>query len=507
MVDAITATWHGGNYQARVFWENALNLLDENSCVAEVTFEASGPKSFDDVVVRYDPPVARSGPHRIDAEYHQVKWHVDTGGRFGYEDFIDPKFIGAKSISLLQRLKDAREKLPAGEMAQFTFVTTYRVGDDDPLKDLISGNDRTLLLERLFDGTGPRGRMGKVRHCWSQHLGLENDDLLRGLLTGFRLFEGHRTLDELRDQINQKATYLGVMGVSAANSDFRFDELARQLKVRKLNGLNRESLVQVCREEGLIVEKLRDGDGALPVAIRTFLGPAADVSDATPENTLVLTEHFRQRYLQEGRDWQNDLRPLVEQFLRCVVPRAPRMKLILDAHASIAFLAGSVLDVKSAVQVSLVQKGRVGARIWRPDDSSDDSGKCFDAAVHALGGNDDIAVAVSVAQPVEAHVRRYLAEHLPQIGELLTFGFPEGAGHQVVAGGAHAAALAEQVANRVRAARQDHPDAVAHIFAAVPNSMMFFLGQHHQSIAPCVVYEYDFDRKGNKSYHPSIVID
>jgi hypothetical protein len=507
VVDAITAPWHGGNYQARVFWENALNLLDENSCVAEVTFEANGPKSFDDVVVRYDPPVARSGPHRINAEYHQVKWHVDTGGRFGYKDFVDPKFIGAKSFSLLERLKDVREKVPAGETAQFTFVTTYRVADDDPLKDLISGIDRTLLLERLFDGTGPRGRMGQIRHCWARHLGLVNDDLLKDLLTGFRLFEGHRTLDELRDQINQKAKYLGVVGVSATNSDFRFDELARQLKVRKLNGLNRDSLIRVCREEGLTVEKSRDSDGALPVAIRAFLGPAADVSGATPENTLVLTEHFRQRYLQDGRDWQRDLRPLVEQFLLGVVPRAPRMKLILDAHVSIAFLAGSVLDVKSAVQVSLVQKGRVGARIWRPDDGSDDGGKRFEAANHALGGGGDIAVAVSVAQPVEAHVRRYLSEQLPQVGQLLTFGFPEGAGHQLVAGGAHAAALAEQVASQVRAARQDHPDAVAHIFAAVPNSMMFFLGQHHQSIAPCIIYEFDFDRKGNKSYQPSIVFE
>jgi hypothetical protein len=30
---------------------------------------------------------------------------------------------------------------------------------------------------------------------------------------------------------------------------------------------------------------------------------------------------------------------------------------------------------------------------------------------------------------------------------------------------------------------------------------------HHQGIAPCVVYEFDFDRKGNKSYQPSFAID
>ena len=52
MVDAVTPRWHGDNYQARIFWENAFNLLLPNTCVVEVTFEADGPKAFDDVVVK-----------------------------------------------------------------------------------------------------------------------------------------------------------------------------------------------------------------------------------------------------------------------------------------------------------------------------------------------------------------------------------------------------------------------------------------------------------------------
>jgi hypothetical protein len=55
--------------------------------------------------------------------------------------------------------------------------------------------------------------------------------------------------------------------------------------------------------------------------------------------------------------------------------------------------------------------------------------------------------------------------------------------------------------------RDDDPDALVHIFAACPNSLLFFMGQHHQGIAPCVIYEFDFDRQGNKSYQPSFVID
>ena len=40
-----------------------------------------------------------------------------------------------------------------------------------------------------------------------------------------------------------------------------------------------------------------------------------------------------------------------------------KLRLILDAHASIAFLSGSVLDLKSGVETHLVQKGRVGTQV------------------------------------------------------------------------------------------------------------------------------------------------
>lgn len=352
-------------------------------------------------------------------------------------------------------------------MAQFTFLTTYRVADGDPLANLISGIDRTLMLQKLFDGTGDGSRMGKVRRLWREHLELTCDDELKSVLTGFRIIEGYRTLDELRDQINLKAQTVGVMAVSAGDSDFRYDELARQLKIRRLNALNRESLIQFCREEGMVVDRRAPSDPALPIAIRSFLGPAADVSDATPENTLLLTDHFRQRYLQDGRDWQRDLKPLVEDFLRGAVRKAPRLQLILDAHASIAFLAGSVLDVKSAIEVRLVQKGRVGARVWHADDGTATNPARFAVERHKISPGREIGVAISVAQSVEAQARQYIANQLTGLGELVTFNLPDGPGHQAVSGGGHAAALAEQVAHVVRQVKEDDADTVVHVFAAV----------------------------------------
>lgn len=504
MADAVVARWHGDNYQARVFWENALNLLSPDSCVAEVTFEADGPKAFDDVVVKYDPPVARSGPNRISAEYHQVKWHVEMGGRFGYEDFTEPDFIGARSFSLLERLRQAQQTAPAS--AQFTFLTTYRVRDGDPLALLISGNDKTLLVERLFDGTTDRSRMGRVRKCWREHLQLADDEQLRAVVSGLRVVDGHRSLQELREQINVKAEAVGVRACNAADSDFRYDELARQLKVRKLNALDREALLQLCEGEGLLVGRPADPDPFLPIAIRSFLGPAADIVGAAPEDTLLLTDEFRQRYLQEGHEWQRDVRPEVERFLREAVKKSPKLRLILDAHASIAFLAGAVFDLKSGVETQLVQKGRVGTRTWRADDGSGAKGSLFNIEDKQLAKGRDIAIAISVSQPTMAQVRAYLTERLPSVGKLISCAMPTGPGQNNVVGGEHAAALAEQVSNCVRAEKEKDPDAVTHIFAAAPNTLLFYLGQHHQAMAPCIVYEFDFDRRGNRTYQPSFTI-
>ena len=55
--------------------------------------------------------------------------------------------------------------------------------------------------------------------------------------------------------------------------------------------------------------------------------------------------------------------------------------------------------------------------------------------------------------------------------------------------------------------KQKSPASMVHIFAAAPNSLLFFLGQEHQAIAPCIVYEFDFDSRSHKTYQPSFVID
>lgn len=503
MADAITATWHGNNYQSRFFWIYAMDLLRPETCVSEVTFEANGPKSFDDVVVHYDPPIAKGGANRIQSEYFQVKWHTDADGRFGYEDLIDPQFIGANSISILERLRDAKKD--AAPNARFVLVTTYRIKDGDPLSRLVSANDRLVMIERLFDQTTDRSKMGKVRKLWREHLGLPDDDTLMEVVDGLSIYEWHAPQQQLREEINVRANIVGLQPFSASNSDFRYDELARQLKIRKINQLTPESLTRIAKEEGIWVGKAAQADPPLTIAIRSFVGLSTQTVPARPENTLMLNDSFRQRYLHDDRDWQRDIRPRVVKFLKDRTASAHTVRLVMDAHASIAYLSGSELHLKSGKRIELVQKGRIGSTTWVADDGTE--GDLLECDVDAVSDRADIALAIAITQPVEKNVQRFVADHLPEVGRTIAFRPSGGPGQQSIAGGAHAAQLAEQIAYRVKELKTDQSDSLIHIFAACPNSVLFFLGQNHSAIGPVIVYEYDFDGEGNRSYQPSFQID
>jgi hypothetical protein len=50
---------------------------------------------------------------------------------------------------------------------------------------------------------------------------------------------------------------------------------------------------------------------------RRLRGPSDfDLIGASPENTLLRVDHFRERYFRDDLDWQVDIRPKVERFLR-----------------------------------------------------------------------------------------------------------------------------------------------------------------------------------------------
>ncbi|MBY5439054.1 SAVED domain-containing protein [Rhizobium leguminosarum] len=499
MADAVIANWDGHDYQARFFWIHASGLRNpETPHVVEVSYETDGPKGFDDVVVRYNPGRAGRRSFRVETAHHQVKFHVNQAGRFGFRDLIEPEFIGATAVSILERLKEAVEKAPPN--STFTLVTTDRVRDDDPLSKLLKTADKSVDVDKLAVGKTERSEMGEVRALWRNHLKLDTDEELFAILDTFHIMEGYHSLQDMREHVDLRFQVVGLS--SGGNSlEFKFDGAARALKVTQRNRLTREAFEELCIEQGWI--KSTQPEVRKNISIRSFTDGPTDYLDATPENTLSLLHMFDARHLQAGADWDTDVRPAVEGFLTGVRETDKNIRLVLDSHSSVAFLAGAMLGFKTNTHVELNQKGRGPTTVWRSDDGK--AGPPASTSLIDIGDGSDVAVVVSFSRNALADVQEYVKANVATVGRILHVTPHGGTGQKSLAGGAHAADLADQIADAVKALRPAF-GARRHIFISGPNAFAFFMGQHRDAMGPVTLYEFDFKGAVDGSYHPSFRI-
>jgi SMODS-associated and fused to various effectors sensor domain len=511
MADAVTAQLRGHDYQGLLFWLEATLLLDLKSNVVRVTYEAKGPKAFDDVVVEYDPAVVMGGSDRVSATYISSKWKTTSADRFGHLDLAEPAFIGATSVSFLQRLKDAQEALaPTGAGIRFQLVTPARIADADDLRKLVSMYNRAFLVDSLLDGTGDHSWTGRIRHVWRRHLGLASDDELRPILSLLQIYDGHASTLELINRVNDRLRSVGLTTIDASRTDNRYDDLIHKLKGRGINTFDRTSFRALCADEGLFA--MTHTAGALPsvkrIAIRSFID-FGEVVEAQADSTLVLTNEFQQRYIAKDDGWRLAIQPKVEQFLRDAVRGAKRIQLVLDAHASIAFVAGALIHTKTGVAVEFVQKTRgIGERIWRVDEPPPPGSEALVSGDEGVApGQPDIALAIGISNPVLEEVRRFVGASLLSVGRIVSFVPKGGPSQQAVKNGGHAARMAEQIANELRSSRtRAEAGSTIHIFASCPNALLFYLGQQSRGFGRVHMYEFDFERHRHKTYQLSIVL-
>ena len=114
----------------------------------------------------------------------------------------------------------------------------------------------------------------------------------------------------------------------------------------------------------------------------------------------------------------------------------------------------------------------------------------------------DVAIAVSVTRDVLADVRSFVAG-LPDIGLVIDARPEVGIGPRVIADADHAVALADVLADLLRAHRPT-AGGTTHLFIAAPNALAFFLGQHRGALGKIQLYEFDFEGEQGGSYTPSV---
>lgn len=505
MARAISARVKGDDFQARWCWIQICRLFEERSKVVRVEYEAANVKSFDDVVVYFNGQYYFKG-NSLFTEFYQLKFHVTDEGSLTWQNLMDPAFINAARVSILQRLRDAqRQFAPNGTEAHFIFLTSWQVHPDDGLAQVISKTDGSIDWHRLNAG-GPRSAKGRIRTQLRQHLEIETDEELSLILQPFRICLAP-TLQKLEQELNLHLRLAGLRPVPEGCMVHPYDDLTRKLlQVQKTN-FTRTSVEEICRQEDLWVGTMIAEPEVHRIGIRSFLRWAENLVDAT-DAMLDLLPWFEGRNIRFPEQWQTEIYPQVTSFLQETLQAHQHCHLHLHTHSSIAFAAGYCLDPKSGIDVAVVQSTSAGRVLWRPDPQpkQDQYPAWVVNDIPIQERAEDVALALSVTHEVLPDVTTYLNRAQLPIHQIIHCSLPEGANSRAVVNGNHAWLLAQQLVIQVRSSRIPiERRGRLHLFIAAPNGFVFFLGQLARGFGPCQLYEYDFDTGAPGAYQPSLI--
>lgn len=500
MTQAVVVARDGAAYQARLFWKEAALLLDPQSSVVKVGFE-SGPSGFDDMWVEYDPPRLDQYGNPLRHEHIQCKWHVSPN-TYGYASLADPQFLNATARSHLQRALAAQSLYrPNGEGTRFKLTSNWRIDRDDPLRSLVNERSHTLRVDMLFGTKTDRSTMGEVRKLWREHLDITDDELR--MLTGTLAFsETSDSLDGLRDLLDLHFKAVGLRRSPPNESAFIYDEVVYQWAGQGRLEFTRANFRGHCEKENLIGEP---GEGRPRIyGVKSFEHATDRLEDRCPR-VLDLVPAFLDRQIRPEADWQGTIYPALKDFLLEAAKESERIRLVLDAHLSLSFAAGSVLNIKSGRIVELEQR-TVGRAIWSSDDQPHDPAWptwTFGSAESSAAG-EGIIVNASLTHDVAAATARFAAASLPPVRHTLDARITPGPGARAVACGHHAFQLAESLTAKIKSLRDSIPGQRIHLFMAAPGAFSFFLGQRAAAIGPVTLYEYDFEGANGGTYGASL---
>jgi hypothetical protein len=508
MTKAVIAREQGDAYQARHFWLQACRLFEEHSHAEQVCFELDALRSIDDIGVFYRSGMQDDWLKPLSADFFQVKFHVDCAGGLTWQAFLDPAFINARSVCLLTRIHKAFQcLLQQGLSCRLNLVLPWPIHPDNPLAKIISNYSGGFRMDVLFDGTGPRSTMGKIRAAWRKALELTTDKELREVLHWVRIWPNAGSLEALRDRLNDKLRLAGFAPVEDGRIGNPYDDLIQKLHAAGQRRFTREELEKIARQEGLwrgAPQLVQEGK---VLGVRSFMRWAEYMEDET-DAMVCLVRHFDGREIRGTDLWKEAVIPDLRTFLSPIIPKGEPLTLCLDTHSTVAFAAGQYLEAKSGVRVAVRQRTHLGTVVWDAATAPGGAEGLWEfEEVACRPSGAEVAVAISVTHDVLADVQAYVTRSLPCVGRILSFAVRPGPGPTAVRDGAHASSLAQELVATIRKVRASKEwEGPVHVFSAAPNGLMFRIGQLSRSLGRCLPYEYDFDRCAPGAYEPTIIL-
>lgn len=489
----------GLRYQVRFFWRHALAMLFPKRTVAKVVVEHRGVGAVDDVVVYYIPPGVNERGATIDVDFFQLKFHTAKTGAVDHGAVVDPNWTGTK-LPMLARFASAWNEIRADHpSARLSLVTNWPWDPRSPLAPLIRDGGR--LSGDFFDA-GKRSAVGKIRAEWQAACELGELEF-RQFVAALRFSASAVSQDDSESWLRDRCQLAGLVPIGIGIDHSPYDDLGARLIESGRTEHTPESLRALVEKQGL-VEK--EAPYRSTFAVRSFTR-FAHVAETDGQCVVDLTDLFDGRNAHSDDAWTST----IPARLNAAIPKVERLgqpvHVALDAHLSIAWYAGHMLDPKSGVHVVLRQKIKTkGIELWdvatprRPDLADD-----WEITAHDGNADGrDIAVAISVTQPTLTDAQRHVREHLPGVGIVVHAALPA-LGPQAIQNGPHARWLADSLVRLLGSRLAELRPSHVHVFPACPASLAFLLGQEARALGPTTVYEYDFGGAG-RSYRPGMTI-
>lgn len=308
------------------------------------------------------------------------------------------------------------------------------------------------------------------------------------------------SLDDHRAHLDILFENRGLRRIPASESSFLYDDLMYQWLAQGRLVFDRKSFHDACEREGILEGQKKS---AMVFGVKSF-EHAFDRLEERCVRVLDLTRFFDERAIQRAQDWAATLYPYLKAFLHAAAKESERLQLALDTHATLAFAAGSILDVKSGRQVDLEQR-TLGRQIWSAGDSVPvPEWADWNFTTHTLDQDGEgIVVAVSLTHDITSAVKSFAEKSLPNAQQLITAVPTCGPGGLSVASGQHAFELADSLCARISQCRSGAQPKI-HLFIAGPNVFTFFMGQRQPGLGQVTLYEYDFEGTNGGGYCPSL---
>jgi hypothetical protein len=496
----IGARDQGADFQARLFWFEALRLLDPHPRLERVGIEQGEYKHFDDIVCFYKDGL---GLDR-DVDCHQVKFHVWSDGSITWANVMSPEWIGAKELSLMQRLLIAHKR--HNGRAHLYLTSPWQPHPDDSIAGMVDNVNEKFVVEKLLRG-GPRSANGKVRASLLAHTGSSEDDLLAAL--GRWRIRVRPSLEAVQQNLDDRLARHHFQPVGNLQANV-YDDLARKLIQSQTPAFNATTLLALMESEGLVVRDQTTVAEPWRVGIRSFAKQAVYLEEEMDE-LLDFLDLFDGRDLRPGVTWNNDVRPRIRDFVsRLDDAQRDDVELHLHCKISIAYAAGCAVSSKSSTRYSVRQGGSRGAEIWRLSGGAGataaDSWSVEDVTIREDAP--DVAVAVAVTNDSGPDARTYVERHVPAVGRLLILRPANGPGRTAVRDGAHAVDLGDTFAAIVNGSRtSDERRRPLHVLAAVPHTVAFTMGRAGNRLGPTQMYEFALERNDPEGYSPSMLLN